>query len=92
MKFFTQIKNNPIMKDGDNNCNYIDTSESDKKQSSIKNNKKFSDDNSDNEKKSDNESDISESKSSNFNSYDDELEVEKRIFRKRKKRIKKMKK
>jgi hypothetical protein len=83
------------MKDGDNNCNYIDTSESDKKQSSIKNNKKFSDDNSDNENKSDNESDTSESNSSsdsNSNSYDDELEVEERIFRKRKKRIKKMKK
>ena len=88
-------KKYPIMKDGDNNCNYIDTSESDNKQSSIKNNKKFSDDNSDNENKSDNESDTSESNSSsdsNSNSYDDELEVEERIFRKRKKRIKKMKK
>ena len=92
--FYTN-KKYPIMKDGDNNCNYIDTSESDNKQSSIKNNKKFSDDNSDNENKSDNESDISESNSSsdsNSNSYDDELEVEERIFRKRKKRIKKMKK
>ena len=92
--FYTN-KKYPIMKDGDNNCNYIDTSESDNKQSSIKNNKKFSDDNSDNENKSDNESDTSESNSSsdsNSNSYDDELEVEERIFRKRKKRIKKMKK
>jgi hypothetical protein len=92
--FYTN-KKYPIMKDGDNNCNYIDTSESDNKQSSIKNNKIFSDDNSDNENKSDNESDTSESNSSsdsNSNSYDDELEVEERIFRKRKKRIKKMKK
>ena len=87
--FFTN-KKYPIMKDGDNNCNYIDTSSN--KQSSLKSSKiKFSDDESESDKKSDNDSDISDS-DSDCNSYSDEFRDEERTFKKRKKRIKQMKK
>ena len=56
--FFTN-KKYPIMKDGDNNCNYIDTSSN--KQSSLKSSKiKFSDDESESDKKSDKDSHISD--------------------------------
>ena len=86
--FFTN-KKYPIMKDGDNNCNYIDTSNN-KQSSHKKSKKKFSDD-CESETKSDNSSDISDSYSDS-NSYSDEFDDEERTFKKRKKRIKKMKK
>ena len=91
--FFTN-KKYPIMKDGDNNCNYIDTSNA-KHPSLRSSKKKFSKDNSESGKKSDNDSDNSNSdsnSSSNSNSYSEEYDDEDKNFRKRKKRIKQMKK
>ena len=85
--FYTNNKY-PIMKEGDNNCNYIDTSNSLSLNKSLK---KVESEGKDSEnKKSNNNSDISDSSS---NSSDEELEDEEEInIRKRKKRIKKMKK
>ena len=84
--FYTNSKY-PIMKEGDNNCNYIDTSNSLPLNKSLK---KVESEGKDSEnKKSNNNSDISDSSS---NSFDEELEDEEEInIRKRKKRIKKMK-
>ena len=84
--FYTNNKY-PIMKEGDNNCNYIDTSNSLSLNKSLK---KVESEGKDSEnKKSNNNSDISDSSS---NSFDEELEDEEEInIRKRKKRIKKMK-
>ena len=91
---FCTNKNYPIMKDGDTNCNYIDTSN--KKQLSLKSSKKkINDYDSESGKKSDNDSDISDSNSdssSNSSSYSDELDDEEKMLKKRRKRIKKMKK
>ena len=85
--FYTNNKY-PIMKEGDNNCNYIDTSNSLSLNKSLK---KVESEGKDSEnKKSNNNSDISDSSS---NSFDEELEDEEEInIRKRRKRIKKMKK
>ena len=76
-----------IMKDGDNNCNYIDTSETtelskSKSKKSAKTNETEVDNNN-----------ISDSSDSNTSSSNEELEDEYEIYlKKRKKRIKKMKK
>ena len=89
---FLLSKKYPIMKDGDHNCNYIDTSNI--QQSPSKNNKLSYDTSEGNssitekdDKKSDDNSD-----SSNSDSFFDELEDEnENSYKKRKKRIKKMK-
>ena len=90
-KYFLN-KKYPIIKEGDSNCNYIDTSNV--QQSQSKNNKISNDTSEDNnsdtekeEKKSDIDSDSSSS-NSYYDDFDDEDEV---IYKKRKKRIKKMK-
>ena len=89
--FYTN-KKYPTIQEGDNICNYIDTSL--EHQSPIKNNiqKKFSENTieSDSDKKSEKSSDNS---NSNSNSFDEELEDEEEtLCRKRKKKIRKMKK
>ena len=84
---FVVNKKYSIMKDGDNNCNYIDTSEATtlSKSKSKKSAKK-------NEKDDDNNN-ISDSSDSSTSSSNEELEDEYEIYlKKRKKRIKKMKK
>ena len=83
---FVVNKKYSIMKDGDNNCNYIDTSEATtlSKSKSKKSAKK-------NEKDDDNNN-ISDSSDSSTSSSNEELEDEYEIYlKKRKKRIKKMK-
>jgi hypothetical protein len=84
---FVVNKKYPIMKDGDNNCNYIDTSVATtlSKSKSKKSTKK-------NETDEDNNN-ISDSSDSSTSSSNEELEDEYEIYlKKRKKRIKKMKK
>ena len=84
---FVVNKKYPIMKDGDNNCNYIDTSVATtlSKSKSKKSTKK-------NETNEDNNN-ISDSSDSSTSSSNEELEDEYEIYlKKRKKRIKKMKK
>ena len=84
---FVVNKKYPIMKDGDNNCNYIDTSvattlSKSKSKKSAKKNEKDDDNNN-----------ISDSSDSSTSSSNEELEDEYEIYlKKRKKRIKKMKK
>lgn len=90
-KFFLN-KKYPVIKDGENICNYIDTSNN--RQSSINNNN-FSEigdeDDSGSEEKSDFDSGSSDSDSSS-KSFSDGLEDQKnKFFKKRKKRIKKIK-
>jgi hypothetical protein len=84
-------KNYPTTQDGDNICNYADTSID--QQTPVKNNlkKKFSEntDESDNEKISEKSSENSYSKSNSFEDLEDEDEI---ICRKRRKKTKKMKK
>ena len=91
---FVVSKNYPVMKDGDNNCNYIDTTETtvtskNKSKSKSKSKKSMKKNETDEE----NNNNISNSSDSSSSSFNEELEDEEAIYlKKRKKRIKKMKK
>ncbi len=93
--FFTN-KRYPIMKEGENNCNYIDITnvQKSKSKNSKLNNGNSEENNSDSEKEekiSENFSDDSDSSSNSYsNEFDDEDDSN--TYRKRRNRIKKMKK
>jgi len=85
---FVVNKKYPIMKDGDNNCNYIDTSETTAASISKSKSRKSAKKN-----ETDEDNNISDSSDSSTSSYNEELEDEYEInLKKREKRIKKMKK
>ena len=94
---FVVSGNYPVMKDGDNNCNYIDTTETtttsknkSKSKSKSKSKKGMKKKEETDEETNNNISNSSDSSSSSFN---EELEDDEAIYlKKRKKRIKKMKK